>query len=477
MQADFWLELSRERLENARERLTTCESVVGGFNLLVDRSKQIKPKELEQLIEAAGIKPALDPSICSAEASRQTAILDRRGFVESLVTCIASGHSLELPISRREVFDWLNSRWGESSDERVGGQPAHMALAACNLVSKVVLVGWPIPKSYVRLLPRIDNIYLMVSEGNELRVKSIRECTDLSGHNYANWAIDFPEGLEIRIGRSKVKCPRAGRFIANWFPREWWMSPGTSDNLSRSVIQTTHAFLSGCQSLCPEMDAKGLWRRQVSEFAATIRTLRSRTACRAVHYEMGTMRGPLLKKVIEEVFPVVDSVGCNGEELAEILRAIGDKKLASQITAESIEDVYRGASHVVRHCGLRRLHVHTWKFHVSISQGGADNHVVERDALLFGAVMGAAKTYTVEYIQDSHIEQGLNTPFSDSGIKLVKDLHENPKAVGECIGDGRFQTACDTVVSIVPGRVKPGLDSTVGLGDTLSSMAFLAAAG
>lgn len=469
-----WEHLSRGCLQNARDRLAACESVLGGFNLLLDRVKQLRPKELEQLIRETGI----DLRACCKTPKQHSAIRNRHDLVELLVACIASGDSKEVPVGNRDVCEWLNNKWAKSCELRLGGQPAHMALAACALVPKIILAGWPTPACFAEMMPpNIDNIYLVVSQRDETQMKSVRECQSLPGHDYAEWAIDFPEGLEVSIGSYKLRSPRAGKFIANWFPRGEWMSPGTGERLQRTGIQATHAFLSGCQSLCPDEDTEGLWRGQVSEFAATIRGLRDEPGCQAVHYEMGTIHSePLLGKLVKELLPQVDSVGCNEIELAQILNAVGEEDMASRISAKmSIVDVYHGAYYLVKRYGLRRIHVHTWDFHVSVSQN-KDNHFIERDALLFGAVMGAAKTYTELDIQDIHITRGLEIPFSKDGLSQVEELHKKPEAVGTCVGDGTFKTD-DALVCIVPGRVKEGLDSTVGLGDTLSSMAFLAAAG
>ncbi len=469
-----WQDLSRRRLKEARKRVAACESVFGGFNLLLDRIKQPTAKELEQLIITTGT----DLSDCLATPKRHTAIRTKRDLTELLVTCIASGESKEVPVVERDVCEWLNGTWAKSCMLKVGGQPAHMALAACAIVPKIILGGWPTPARFAELMPQEgDNIHLVVSNLDKMHVKPLHECRDLLRHDFANCAIDFSEKLTICIGSDRLNCPKPGRFIANCYPRQDWMKSGTSNQLKLSGARATHAFLSGCQSLCPEFN-KGLWPTQVLEFAAAVRGLRDESGCQAVHYEMGTIQSEaLLGKLVKELLPEVDSVGCNDDELVQILEAIGKKELALQIKKEkSIESMYLGASHLVQRCDLRRLHVHTWDFHVSVSKVGNETHVAERDALLFGAVMGAAKTYTELDIKDIHITRGLEIPFSEDGLKQVNELHQDPGRVGACIAHGSFKTD-DALVCVVPGRVKKAIDSTVGLGDTLSSMAFLAAAG
>jgi ADP-dependent phosphofructokinase/glucokinase len=450
--------------------------VLGGFNLLLDRVKHLRPKELEQLIRETGI----DLRTCCATPKQHSAIHNLRELVELLVACIVSSDSKEVPVVNRDVREWLNNTWAKSCKLRPGGQPSYMALAACSFVPRIVLAGWPTPARFAELIPpNIDNIHMAVYHRGKMQVKPVHDCKDLPGYDHANCVIDFSADLEVSVDSSKLKSRRPGRFIANCFPRGEWMKTGTSKHLKSSGTQSTHAFLSGCQSLCPDVDSDTLWREQISEFATTIRGLRNGAGCRAVHYEMGTIHSvPLLETLVKELFPTVDSIGCNEVELVSILEAVGEKDLASRISAKmSIVDVYRGAFHLVQLCELQRLHVHTWHFHVSVSRAGVDTHVVERDALLFGAVMGAAKTCAQLDIQDTHIQQGLEIPFSEDGISQVRKLHEKPEAVGTYIADGIFQTDDDALVCIVPGRVKPDLDSTVGLGDTLSSMAFLAAAG
>jgi ADP-dependent phosphofructokinase/glucokinase len=471
---EVWKSLSKQSIEKAYGQLAS-KSVFGGFNVLVDIVQQLTSDELRQLISDIPIEPGISLN----HETFRTVISSHREFVEMLIACVVSGESKEVPVGERDVFEWLNRRWAKSDKFRVGGQPGHMALAACHVVRKIILAGWPTPARFAGLIPpEIENIYLIIAERDGPRLRHIGDCRDPAGKNdYANWAISFCDGLKVCIGDSGTKCPKAGRFIANWYPRAKWMDGKTAECFDSIDIQATHAFLSGFQSLCPDVDPEEQWRGQVLEFMKTIHALQDRVGCRSIHYEMGNMNpSPLLETLVTDLLPEVDSVGCNEAELADMLRAIGEEELASRINVEmSIENVYEGASHLVQRSELQRLHVHTWPFHVSVSQAGLDAHAIERDALLFGAVMGAAKTYAEPDIQKKHIRQGLNIPFSEKGMKLVKNVHGKPEDLGTLVEHGIFQAKNDTLVCVVPGRVRRKLRSTVGLGDTLSSMAFLAA--
>ena len=96
---EVWQQLSKQRLHEARTRLASCESVLGGFNLLLDRIKHLDPEQLEQLVNATGI----DLSACCATPKQHAVIGSQRDLVELLVGCIASGNSLEVPVGERDV--------------------------------------------------------------------------------------------------------------------------------------------------------------------------------------------------------------------------------------------------------------------------------------------------------------------------------------------------------------------------------------
>lgn len=486
-----WNSLSEECLSKARAQIASCRSVLGGFNLVVDNVKQLGSGDLEGIAASCMTDQQFSNIVSGIAGGGPKAVggshaIDQyQHFIKSLTDCVRSGDSIEIPISDENIFKWLNEQWGRSSAKQAGGQPAFMAMAVCKLDPHIVLAGWPIPEAFVNSMPQAENLFLLVPQDQEIEVRPFSKCVELKeAVLFFNWVIEFSKGLTVSDGQSEVDCPRAGRFIAGWLPRGQWLKQITSDNICNSGIEVTHAFLSGCQVICPESDNEALWEQQVSKFASLVQAVKECLGCRFIHYEMASIPSPVLRQsVLGKVLTAVGSVGCNEKELVDMVETLGKKEMASRMRNRledrqlSISDVFQGASVVMQSCGLERIHVHTWDFHVSIRENGPSPPIKERDALLFGAVMGAAKTFATREIQEQHITQGLEkVPFSNKGIEMVKQVHRNPGILGTYVVEGVFQKG-NLTICVIPGRVKANINSTVGLGDTLSSIAFLSATG
>ena len=142
-----WESLSKGCIEEARTRLGACKSVFGGFNVLVDIIQKLTSDELQKLISEIPI----DSSNYDPKTVFCPVIKNQHDFIEMLVACVALGISKEVPVGDQSVLEWLNNRWAEPDKFRIGGQPAHMALAACTLVPKIILAGWPIPAHFAEL--------------------------------------------------------------------------------------------------------------------------------------------------------------------------------------------------------------------------------------------------------------------------------------------------------------------------------------
>ncbi len=238
--------------------------------------------------------------------------------------------------------------------------------------------------------------------------------------------------------------PRNNRFIAS--PKKTAKNTLMDEEALRLLLpelsSCTRAFLSGYQYL-----------RDEAEFvraAGQIRALKSRNSRMRVHIEcVSVTDAPVLRGLMHHILPAADSAGMNEHELA-LLSGTGSSSTPSGMVQRMLT--------LARETSLSRIHLHTFGYYLLVIR--KDRAVVEisRAALLFAARVVAEAA------------GGTGTGISAQGIAAVREI-AGSLAPGPAPGifvDG------DYLVLAVPTLIAHGIHRTVGLGDILSSTAFVA---
>ncbi|MGC9436098.1 MAG: ADP-dependent glucokinase/phosphofructokinase [Methanomicrobiales archaeon] len=241
---------------------------------------------------------------------------------------------------------------------------------------------------------------------------------------------------------------RANRFITS--PRERWtaplLPPEAHDDLDGVLSGYTRAFLSGYQYL-EDADAARTAARELSLLGEHIRT----------HVECVALEGrDIRRSFVEQILPAVHSAGANEMELRVLLEGAGEQTRAQEI-ADGPAGLLEGALALHRRIG-GRLHVHTHGYYLAVLDRGITDPARSRDALLYAA-------------REAVLRAGGGRPgeLSAAGrraVELVEETADRVAAAGVCMRDGRWVIAVPTLLA------EPAVH-TVGLGDVLSSTAFV----
>ncbi len=162
------------------------------------------------------------------------------------------------------------------------------------------------------------------------------------------------------------------------------------------------------------------------------------------------------RKIVNNIFPFVESIGCDGDEMEQIMEVKGMEK--PQNTREYIEKMEK----IARDSGIERFHVHTYNFHMCMVRKGYGIDV-ERvlDSMLFGELcaIASADKGDIPYLEDirnfsmnnKHLKgEGKVRRISDNGIIEKEDfyvlmipiiIHEKPErlvGLGDLISSGSF---------------------------------------
>ena len=445
-----------ELLDKAREL-----AIYTAYNTNVDAIVYLDGKTVQKLIDEFGaeaVRRKMD------EYPRQ--IEEPIDFVARLVHALKTGKPMAVPLVNEELHSWFDSRF-KYDVERMGGQAGIIANLLANLDFRKVLVYTPhLAKKQAEMFVPRPNLFYPVVEDGRLVFKHPREAYREGDPIKVNRIFEFRAGTTFKLGEERIEVPFSGRFIVS--ARFDSIRIYTEESLKKflPIIGETvdGAILSGYQGIkLRYSDGKdaNYYLKQAKEDIMLLKRHRNLK----VHLEFASIQNrELRKKVIYNLFPLVDSVGMDESEIAHVLNALGYPKLSERIfTYNRIEDTVLGGKILIDEMNLEVLQIHTIYYIMYITH--ADNPLSEeelRKSLEMATTLAAARASLGDIRSPEDVKVGMKVPYNERG-EYVKLRFEEAKR--------RLRTREYKVV-IIPTRLVKNPVSTVGLGDTISAGAF-----
>jgi ADP-dependent phosphofructokinase/glucokinase len=212
------------------------------------------------------------------------------------------------------------------------------------------------------------------------------------------------------------------------------------------------AFLSGYQYLRTE--------REFGMASGQIQLIRSVHPLMRTHVECVSGTGAdVIAMMLRHILPAADSIGLNEQELGMFTRVVRKEIPASlSLVPASPGTMVRDAIALAETTGVSRVHLHTFGYYILILKSAPAQPEVSRNALLFAAKVTADIA-------------GLgNQILSGEGLRAYAEIQ---KLFGLDEIPGIFNID-DWIVILVPAYIAKNVQKTTGLGDILSSSAFVA---
>ena len=246
---------------------------------------------------------------------------------------------------------------------------------------------------------------------------------------------------------------RANRFIASpkTHPGKPLFDAHALDRLPSLITRCTRGFLSGYQYLTTEEEFLEA-RRQLHAMRRASPSFRSHVECVTIDHE------EILAMLTRWVLPEADSVGCNEQELRLILKSLG-KELPPPPGGGQLDPagLVEAVLTVHRCLGVQRLHLHTYGISVLVHTRPIHDPEGSRDAL-----MGAARAACDRAGGDRRVLlPGIGDILRNATRSLSAPVMPGIYDEGGCM------------VMIVPALLSVPVRKTAGLGDTISSTAFV----
>lgn len=204
----------------------------------------------------------------------------------------------------------------------------------------------------------------------------------------------------------------------------------------------TRAFLSGYQYLKSEEE----FIRATSQ----VQEIRDAGRDNRVHVECVSVTDPQINTgIVRHILPAADSAGMNENELSLLLGHRVDP---------GPDHLVEGILELAKKTGLARVHLHTYGLYLLATREDRARPELSRNALLYAATVTAAAA------------RGTTTAVSPRGIAALQRI---TTLLGEGDAPGMWSTR-DYQIHAVPTLIASDSARTTGLGDILSSTAFVA---
>ena len=443
-----WDALYSSAFEKVREGIGKVGGVLLAYNTNIDAIKYLEKDDLEERIERAGKEEVLRYSEELPE--KITSVPQLLG---SILWSIRRGKAAELFVESPSVRLYMR-QWGWD-ELRMGGQVGIMA----NLLGGVY--GVPVI-AHVPQLSRLQTglfkdgpIYVPKVEGGKLSLVHPKEFQ--AEEDCIHYIYEFPRGFRV----FNFEAPRENRFIgaADDYNTNLYIRPEFREHFEEIAEKVELAIISGLQALTREN-----YRGPFEIVGEHLRVLNERGI--PAHLEFAFTPDETVRKAILDLLPDFWSVGLNEVELASIMEVMGERNLAEKLLAKDPVDPIAVTEAMLKlaELGVRRIHFHTYGYYLALTSYKGE---FVRDALLFAALAAAAKAKLGDVPSIDEIVKAMDVPVNERAKPVEEALAREygmRNGIAEVNG---YQLA------FVPTRIVAKPKSTVGIGDTISSSAFV----
>jgi len=449
----LWKRLYVNAFENALNAIPNVKGVLLGYNTNVDAIKYLDKDDLEKRITEIGKEKVFE--VIENPPEKISSLEDLFG---GILRSIKLGKAMEWFVDSEEVREYLR-KWGWN-ELRIGGQAGIMANLLGGVYRIPTIVHVPQnPKLQAELF--VDGpIYVPIFEGNELKLVHPKEAVS-NEEELIHYIYEFLRGFQV----FEIQAPRENRFIANAddYNARVYMRREFREGFEEIAAKVELAIISGLQVLKEYYPDGTTYRDVLDKVESHLNTLNRYNV--KSHFEFAYTASRRVREELIELLPKFTSVGLNEVELASIIDIIGDEELAREVLEGHVFSVIDAMNILMDETGIERIHFHTYGYYLALTQYRGEE---VRDALLFASLAAAAKAMKGNLEKIEQIRDALSVPTNERAIILEEELEKEFTEFENGLID-----MVDRQLAFVPTKIVASPKSTVGIGDTISSSAFV----
>ncbi|WP_297536487.1 ADP-specific glucokinase [Thermococcus sp.] len=445
----MWDGLYASAFERVKASIGNVEGVLLAYNTNIDAIRYLERDDLEARIERAGKEEVLRYSEELPE--RITSVPQLLG---SILWSVRRGKAAELFVESCSVRFYMR-RWGWD-ELRMGGQVGIMANLLGGVYGVKVIAHVPQLSKLQAGLFKDGPIYVPKAENDELELVHPRYFS-ADEESCLHYIYEFPRGFKVL----DFEAPRENRFIgaADDYNTNLFIRDEFRERFDEIASGVSLAIISGLQALTEDN-----YREPFETIREHLKVLNEKGI--PAHLEFAFTPDETVRKAILDLLPAFWSVGLNEVELASIMEVMGEKNLAEKLLANDPVDPIAVTEAMLKlaELGVKRIHFHTYGYYLALT---AYRGEFVRDALLFAALAAAAKAKLGDVPSIDEIVRAMDVPVNGRA-KPVEEALASEYGMRNGIAEvNGYQLA------FVPTKIVVKPKSTVGIGDTISSSAFV----
>ncbi|MBN2109977.1 MAG: ADP-dependent glucokinase [Methanosarcinaceae archaeon] len=440
-------------------------NILCGYNANIDAINKVEGARMAKMAEA------YEGEIADAMLKPPGIISSIPDFFAGLFLCMQHGTGAEWMVRDRDVFRWLRDNFLEGSFLRMGGNMGIMANVLSELGASRVVPNVANPSELQ--MSFFSRKAIFIPDQGDVRNKG---CSGNNENDLIHFVFDFRKGNSFTFLGNDISIPRENRFIATFDPLnfELYIDDKFSIYALEHINEMDGALISGYHMLREDYPDGSGYAEKLDRSIEQLKQWKELNGRLHIHIEFGHFSSEQMAyDVFGRLFPHVDSMGMNEDELAMLVHMNGLD--ANGILKMDANAIIEAAISLCGTSGHGRLLVHTREFVLSVSPGGLMKPGQTLESLHFGVNCAAAFACSGK-LGDRDFIMEIASKIDESEFGKLQ-----MKRIGDTIPCEHRNTNGNTFVSkyrghdicAVPARLCEDPVSTVGLGDTISSAIFL----
>lgn len=465
-----WFDIYSKILNSKLFKFEEKKGVIVGFNANVDKIIEINPKKILQIISPEIINQINLNRIPSSCVENQI------DFFSSLFNSIKYGKADEFLTDSKRLSTWIENVF-EIKKIKIGGQAGIIANLYNKLGLKHVLLSLPIlNKTLISLLD--PNILTILKNRSSYSINLISTINIFEEQPIFHYVFEFVRGTYL-VGKHKIDCPRDNRFILSYdeINTQLKFNQGFIDYCDEFLLDYSLAIISGFHLINIKRDSSQSFYDVIRPVEIMLKKWKITNPSICLHLEIASTKNIKLRQcIVETLFPLVDSIGLNEQELMSFIEILNPElsnqlrnDLNSIIVFKAINEIFQRYSHL-------RIHFHYLGYFLIISRPIDIKKAQERKkGLILSSLYAAVKANGLDITSAKDI-RNIPLDISVDGYDELKKLQTYLKShfsIEKSLHTSGLLFAPSFCLVGVPTIVVTHPKELVGLGDLISSISIL----
>jgi ADP-dependent phosphofructokinase/glucokinase len=465
---NYWKQQYTEAKTHFHTTLSRIKGVILGFNVNLDKIIRITPEILEEILIAFEspdlfLTKSSPPEINSVE-----------DLMCSLINTIKTGKADESLISSEDVCVWIENHF-RILKTQIGGQAGIMSNLLPKIGVKNILLNLPF---YSNEVTKLLDSSIKIPDGHKKTMDHRKQEYDNSKiEPISHYVFEFKEAI-YQVGNKKIHCKRPNRFIASFdeVNSELKISKNFVDYSTSSIQSYSLAVISGFHLIKPEISSQ-TYSETLKPVTTLLRTWKKINPSLNIHLELTVTKNKKLRNtIIKEIFPLVDSIGMNEQELLLILEVQHPSIYKTIKNNLNSINIFEGIFKVLEVFQDKHFILHNLGYYLSISKKLNNEKMIQRKiSLLLASLFAAVRAEKGDLFSLDDLSNEVIEP-SELGrqeIQILGNYFEKVFSKENTLSTTGMLKTSDFALITIPTIIVESPKILVGLGDTISLISVL----